>query len=67
MTLKIIDISFDFTSEDVGEEVDFDLLENRLINGYIGRTFDVEDPDDLADVISDESGWLVNAVYYEIV
>ena len=64
MKLKVTDIQFDFTVEDVGENVDFQMLENLLTNGYLGRVFVVNDPDDLADVISDKSGWLVNRISY---
>ena len=67
MNLKVTDIEFHFTSEDVGENVDFEMLQERLQNGYINQVFDVEYEDELADVISDKSGWLVNSISYEVV
>lgn len=67
MNLKVTDIQFDFTTEDVGENVDFEMLEERLQNGYINQVFDAECEDELADVISDKSGWLVNSISYEVV
>jgi hypothetical protein len=64
MNLKITDIQFDFTTEDVGENVDFEMLQDRLQNGYIHQVFVIECEDELADVISDKSGWLVKNVSY---
>ena len=64
MNLKVTNIQFDFTTEDVGENVDFEMLQDRLQNGYINQVFDVEYEDELADMISDKSGWLVKNVFY---
>ena len=64
MKLQITDIQFDFTTEDVGEDVDFKTLEERLQNCYVNRVFEVKNDVELADVISDNSGWLVNTVSY---
>lgn len=64
MKLKLTDIQFDFTTEDVGEIVDFEMLHERLQNGYVGQVFDIENEDDLADVIADKSGWCVSELNY---
>ena len=64
MKLQLTNIEFDLTSEDVGENVDVELLQERLQNGYIGRVFEVEDEDEIADAISDQSGWCVLGLNY---
>lgn len=64
MKLKLTDIVFDLTTDDVGEYIDVEMLQERLHNGYVGKVFTVSDEDELADVISDKSGWCVNWLSY---
>jgi len=63
MKLKLTKIDFDLTTDDVGENDD--TLQHRLRNAYVGKVFQVDDEDELADVISDKSGWCVNWLSYK--
>lgn len=62
MLLKLIDIEFDFTDEE-GDELPYD-EQVAVSKSVIGEVFDVESEDELADAISDETGWCVNSLDY---
>ena len=64
MKLQITDIEFDLT-EDVGEYIDTEMLQDRLQSVYIGQFWDVDEEDELVDLISDKSGWCVSSINYE--
>ena len=65
MLLKLTDIEFDFV-DDYGE-LPYD-EQVAVAKSVIGEVFDVENEDELADVISDETGWCVKSLdYVEIV
>jgi hypothetical protein len=64
MKLQITQINFDLT-DDVGEYVDTEMLQERLQSVYIGQFWDVDNEDELADLISDKSGWCVNSIEYK--
>ena len=59
MKLKLTGIDFDLTTDDVGDNIDLEILQGRLRNGYVGKVFTVDDEDELAEVISNKSGWCV--------
>ena len=61
MKLQITDIEFDL-SDDCGEYIDTELLQDQLQNVYIGQFWDVNEEDELVDLISDKSGWCVNSI-----
>ena len=63
MKLQITDIEFDL-SDDCGEYIDTEMLQERLQNGYIGQFWDVNEENDLADLISDKSGWCIKSIDY---
>lgn len=63
MKLKLTKIDFDLTTNDVGEN-DV-MLHQRLKNAYVGKVFEVDDEDELADAISDGCGWCVNSLDYK--
>jgi hypothetical protein len=63
MKLKLTKIDFDLTTDDVGENDD--TLQHRLRNAYVGKVFEVDDEDELADAISDSCGWCVNSLDYK--
>jgi len=65
MKLKLTGIDFDLTTDDEGSNVDIELLQKRLRNRYVGKVFNVSDEDELADVISDKSGWCVSWLSYK--
>lgn len=64
MKLQITDIEFDLT-DDCGEYIDTELLQDQLQNVYIGQFWNVDDDLELVDLISDKSGWCVNSIQYK--
>jgi hypothetical protein len=64
MKLQITDIEFDL-SDDCGEYIDTEMLQDQLQNVYIGQFWDVTEEDELVDLISDKSGWCVNSIQYK--
>jgi hypothetical protein len=64
MKLQITGIEFDLT-EDVGEYIDTEMLQDQLQRAYIGQIHDVIEEDELVDVISDRTGWCVSSINYE--
>jgi hypothetical protein len=67
MKLKLTEIDFDLSSDDVEENVDFATLQRQLRNKCVGKVFDVEHEDEIADVISDQTGWCINWLNYKII
>lgn len=64
MLLKLTDIEFDFTDDDVELPYDEQVAVSKSV---IGEVFDVDDEDELADVISDETGWCVKSLDYLVI
>lgn len=64
MLLKLTDIEFDF--EDSSGELPYD-EQVAVAKSVIGEVFEVETEDDLADVISDETGWCVKSLNYVVI
>jgi hypothetical protein len=64
MILEITDIEFDLT-DDCGEYIDTEMLQDLLQKAYIGQIHDVNEEDELVDLISDKSGWCVSSINYE--
>jgi len=69
MKLKVTEIEFDWGDDDWGivHPDDIELGEqykNKIINSVINQDYFVETEDELADVISDETGWCVNTLSY---
>jgi hypothetical protein len=64
MLLKLTDIEFDF--EDSSGELPYD-EQVAVAKSVIGEVFEVDDEDELADVISDETGWCVKSLDYVVI
>jgi hypothetical protein len=64
MLLKLTDIEFDF--EDSSGELPYD-EQVAVAKSVIGEVFEVEDEDELADVISDQTGWCVKSLDYLVI
>ena len=65
--LKVTQITFDLDpGDDSIPQEHIDQVQQELQQDYIGQVYDVEYEDDLVDVISDESGWCINSIQYEI-
>ena len=67
MLLQLTDVEFDF---DDGEEISGELPYDEQVavsQSVIGEVFDVESEDDLADAISDYTGWCVKSVNYVVI
>jgi hypothetical protein len=61
MLLQLTDIEFDF--EDSSGELPYD-EQVAVAKSVIGEVFEVSSEDELADVISDETGWCVKSLDY---
>jgi len=64
MLFQLTDVEFDF---DDGEEISGELPYDEQVavaQSVIGEVFDVESEDDLADAVSDYTGWCVKSVNY---
>lgn len=61
MLLKLTDIEFDF--EDSSGELPYD-EQVAVAKSVIGEVFEVDDEDELADLISDQTGWCVKSLDY---
>jgi hypothetical protein len=62
LKLQVTSIEFDF---DCGGEQSIPRgHQENLTQNTIGKVYEVEDEDYLADAISDETGWCVNSIEY---
>ena len=64
MLLKLTDIEFDF--EDSSGELPYD-EQVAVAKSVIGEVFEVYTEDELADLISDQTGWCVNSLDYLVI
>ena len=64
MLLKLTDIEFDFTDDDV--ELPYD-EQVAVAKSVIGEVFEVEDENEIANVITDQTGWCVNSLDYLVI
>jgi hypothetical protein len=64
MLLKLTDIEFDFSDSE--GELPYD-EQVAVAKSVIGEVFEVDAEDELADVVSDETGWCVKYISYELV
>ncbi len=64
MLLKLTDIEFDF--EDSSGELPYD-EQVAVAKSVIGEVFEVDSEDELADLISDETGWCVKSLDYVVI
>jgi hypothetical protein len=61
MLLKLTDIEFDF--EDSSGELPYD-EQVAVVQSVLDDVWEVYDEDELADVISDDTGWCVKSLDY---
>jgi hypothetical protein len=77
-TVQITEIDFDLTldDEDAWELDDPEMLQKQLQDGYTGRIFEVEVPDDandyevteeLLEEVSAASGWCINSIDFRYI
>jgi len=64
MLLKLTDIEFDFY--DGEDELPYD-EQVAVARSVIGEVFEVDNEDELADLISDQTGWCVNSLDYLVI
>jgi hypothetical protein len=64
MLLKLTDIEFDFSDSE--GELPYD-EQVAVAKSVIGEVFEVDDEDELADLISDETGWCVKSLDYVVI
>lgn len=63
MKYQVTQIDFDLT-EDCGEDIDTEMLQEQLHFAYTKTSWDADDHDDLLDQISNKSGWCINSIQY---
>ena len=62
MLFKVTDIEFDFEDED-GDVLPYD--EQVAVSKYVlEQVWDVTDEEELADVVSDDTGWCIKSFNY---
>lgn len=66
MKATITAVEFDFTSEDAIEEMPSLDEQQKIISSVLGKEYEVEDEDEIADAISDDTGWLVKSLDYDL-
>ena len=67
MKCKVTSITFDLDpGDDSIPQEHIDQVQQELQQDYIGQVYDVEYEDDLVDVISDDSGWCIKSIHYEV-
>ena len=64
MLLKLTDIEFDFV--DSSGELPYD-EQVAVFSSVIGEVFEVDNEDELADLISDQTGWCVKSLDYLVI
>ena len=64
MKFKVTDIEFDLT-EDCDEYIDTEMLQGQLQKAYTKTSWDVDEENELAEMISYKSGWGINSIQYE--
>lgn len=71
MLVKITDITLDFSSDEEYEGDAEGGMSPEERNAIIAEIYDsyieVDSEDDIADVISDKTGWLVESLSYDII
>lgn len=60
MKLQVTQIEFDFEWND--EQVTM-RMQDALTNYAVGKVYELESEDDIADAISNDTGWCVKSVY----
>ena len=64
MLYKITDIEFDFEDSE-GDVYPYD-EQVAVVQSVLDDVWEVEDEDDLADVISDDTGWCIKSLDYVV-
>ena len=62
--LKVTSIEYDFQCDDETVKVS-ENFQKVITSQTIGKVYEVEDEDYLADAISDKTGWCVKSVEYD--
>jgi hypothetical protein len=62
---KVTSVVFDLSCDDEFEKIDENLLQERLQVGYTGKVFLANEEEEVADAISDMSGWCLFSLELE--
>ena len=65
MRLKVKDIRFDFEYD--GGKYPPRKKQDAIVRAVLGKVYEVESEDFLADAISDDTGWCIYELDYEVV
>jgi hypothetical protein len=66
MKVQITGIEFDFEMDNEDDVLPV-TYQIELTNETIGKVYEIDDEDDLADAISDETGWCIQSLDYVVV
>ncbi len=66
MKVQITGIEYDFQMDNEDDVLPV-TYQIELTNETIGKVYEIDDEDDLADVISDETGWCIQTLDYVVV
>jgi hypothetical protein len=65
MMYQVTEITFDLsTGDDSIPEEHIDLVQQELMDEYVGTQWVVDDEDDLIEEITCQSGWCINSIEY---
>ena len=71
MKFKVTEIDFDLTEnfndrdQLFGEYIDTEMLASQLQRAYTKTSWDADEENELAEMISYKSGWGINSIQYE--
>lgn len=66
MKATITAVKFDFTSEDGIKNIPSAEEQQKIISSVIGKVYEVEYEEEIADCISNDTGWLVESLDYDL-
>jgi hypothetical protein len=65
MMYQVTEITFDLSTDDDSiPEEHIDLVQQELMDEYVGTQWVVDDEDDLIEEITCQSGWCINSIEY---
>jgi len=62
MKIQVTKIEFDFECDDVKVTK---RVQDALTNYALGKVYEVDHEDEIADVISDDTGWCIKSIDYK--
>lgn len=67
MKVRIKSIAFDFTSDDGDDDMPSVIQQQEIIASVVGREYEVDTEDEIANTVSDDTGWLIESIDYDVI